>query len=316
MPRLSLSRPSLTRLSLLLALSAAALPRAGAAPARPSPAKPAPAASVNPAPYLRQLGRIGGNLRDFQATLDARMVEPGSKRALTFKLNVAARLPDSVRMDVVQSNNGMFRGWKFARVGPSVRVYDPISERATSMDIAKVTGKQPIRMDLGIDLFAGIFRPNNFTPASARRTTLAGKPAVLLKLLPKPGFNDPKAVLKLTHILLWMDPVKKAPLLQESYGIPPMRRGGSGPMKLLTAKFLSTKPAGPGLWYPDQIQVTRAASPLDEDAPRSIRLRLARVNGTLVPTEVTAVGRGSSSMRYINLRVNAGLPASTFRPGA
>lgn len=278
-------------------------------------AKPAPKpAAVNPAPYIRQLGLIGGNLRDIQATLDVRMGERGEK-PMTFKLNVAFRMPDSVRMDVLSSSNGMFRGWKFARVGPKVQLYDPISERATSTDLARLTGRQPIRMDIGVDMFAGIFRPNNYRVASAAPAPLNGKKTVLLKLIPKPGFNDPKSVIKLSHILVWMDPARKVPLRQESYGWPNFRSATGKVMRLITGDYVSFKPGGGGVWYPDLIRMTRQRAGGRDDAPANVQLKLARLNGVLVPTEITASGgHGASLMRYSNIRVNAGLPASTFNP--
>jgi outer membrane lipoprotein-sorting protein len=283
----------------------------------PAIAKPAPPKKPDPAPYMRQLSRIGGELRDFQAMLDANIVEPGSPQPTTFRIRVAARMPDSVRMDVLESNKGLFRGWKFARVGSSVRVYDPISERSTAMDLRQMTGRQPIRMDLGIDMAAGIFRPNNFIPTVVGPTTLDGKPALLFKLKPKPSVNDPASVVKLSYILLWMDPVKKAPLKQESWGWPPRhaRAPVGDPIRLLTTVFEAFKPAGAGLWYPSQVKLLRSPSGGDRHAPSLVQLKLARVNGTLVPTEVSAKGGGGSSLfRYSDIRVNAGLPANAFRP--
>ncbi|MBW3622515.1 MAG: hypothetical protein KY468_03790, partial [Armatimonadetes bacterium] len=105
------------------------------------PAAPAKALKVNPAPYTRHLGLIGGNLRDIQAILDARMGENG-KKPMTFKVRVAAQMPDSVRMYVLSSSNGLFQGWKFARCGSNVRLYEPISERTTMTANSTVTAKE------------------------------------------------------------------------------------------------------------------------------------------------------------------------------
>jgi outer membrane lipoprotein-sorting protein len=268
---------------------------------------------------MRQLGLIGGEIRDFQAMMDATLTEPGSSQPTTFRIRVSAKMPDSVRMDVLSSNKGLFRGWKFARVGSSVRVYDPISERSTSMDLRKMTGRQPIRMDLGIDMAAGIFRPNHFIPSVVGPSTAAGEPAVLFKLKPKPSLNDPAAVVKVAYILLWMDPVKKVPVKQETWGWPPEKsRGRVGdPIRLLTTVFEAFRSGGAGLWYPTQVRLLRSRNSEDRHAPSFVQLKLARINGTLVPTEISAKGRGGSSvLRYSAIKVNKGLPANVFNPGS
>ncbi|MBW3624613.1 MAG: outer membrane lipoprotein-sorting protein, partial [Armatimonadetes bacterium] len=234
------------------------------------------------------------------------------------KVRLAAHIPDIVRMDVLSSRNGLFQGWKFALVGRNVRLYDPISERSTMTDISKVTGRQPIRMDIGVEMFAGIFRPQNYTVTASSMTKLEGKPAVQLTLKPKPGFNDPKSFVRLSHILVWMDPAKKVPLRQVSYGYLPRNvpgvKGG-GLVRLVEARFGAFQPAGGGVWYPTQVRMVREHARRHDDAPTNVTLQLTRVNGVLVPRQLSASGgEGSSVLRYSNIRVNTGLPASTFHP--
>lgn len=296
------------------------LPAAGGGSAlaarKPAPKKAAPAAKVNPAPYIQQLSRIGGDLRDFQALVDARMGEPG-KKPMTFKVRLGMKMPDSVRMDVLSSSNGLFRGWKLARVGNSARLYDPISERSTSTDLSRLTGKQPIRMDLGVDMFAGIFRPRNYTVVSAVPAKLNGQKTVQLRLKPKPGFNNPDSVVKLSHILVWMDPAKKVPLKQESYGwLPKGVPGVNGNrlVRLVEARFSNFKPAGGGVWYPTLVQMVRERPAKWDDSPNSVRLRLTRVNGVLVPQETVTVGGETNQIRFSNIRVNTGLTSVYFNP--
>ena len=306
----------LSALPLTAALIGAAWAGGGlshAAP-KPSPKKTSPA-RVDPAPYLRQLSRIGGDLRDLQALVDVRMGEAG-KKPLSFTVRMAMKMPDSVRMDVLSSSNGLFRGWKLARVGSSARLYDPISERATSTDLSRLTGRQPIRMDLGVDMFAGIFRPQNYTVGPASMTRLDGKPAVLLKMVPKPGFNNPRSVVKISHILVWMDPARKVPLRQESFGWLP--RGvpgvnGAKLARLITGRFRSFKPAGNGVWYPDRVEMVRERSAEWDDTHR-VQMRLTRVNGVLVPVESVAVGGETNQVRLSQIRVNTGLSDAYFNP--
>jgi hypothetical protein len=167
-----------------------------------------------------------------------------------------------------------------------------------------------------VDMFAGIFRPYNYTP-SATLTKLNGKPAVLLKLVPKPGFNNPKAVVKLSHILVWMDPARKVPLRQESFGwlpngVPGVRGGRL--TRLVTGRFVSFKPGGGGVWYPDRIEMVRTRPARWDDSPNRVVLRLTRVNNVLVPLESVTLGGDTHQMVFSNIRVNTGLADAYFNP--
>ncbi len=296
------------------AITGSALAVKAPAPA-PAPKKVASAVTVNPAPFLRQLGLIGGDLRNFQAVVDANLSDAKSSKPMSFRLKVAVRFPDSVRMDVVSSSNGLFRGYKFSRMGSAVRVYDPISERVTDLNLATITGRQPIRMDLGIDLLAGIFRPRNYEVTQSGKTTLNGKPAVFMRLIPRRGYVPPQSILRLSHMMVWMDPVKRAPLKQESYGSEARLRGGYAPVKkLFTITFSRLTSGGAGLWYPAQVDI-RTEHPKG-GAPKVTHSTLIRVNGCLVSKTVsTEGGDGALQLTYSAIQVNQGLPPDTFNPG-
>lgn len=285
-------------------------PATTAAPAKPS--KP----QIKAAPYLTQLARIGGNLRDVQAVLEGRSTKGSGKKPDTFKAKFYMKLPNSFRFDVLDSSNGMFKNWKLAIVGNNVSYYDPISERASTVNIQRMIGFTPLRMDLGVNMFAGIFRPQNYTVQEARPAKLNGQNTMFLRLKPKPKFSTIKEIdnsMRLSHILVWMDPAKKIPLKEERYGWLSLRNTDKKVDLLASATYGGYRPAGAGVWYPSVVEMTRKMRMFK--TPSKVQIRLMRVGNVLFPAEMsTTSGEGTSTIRYSQVRVNTNMPASTFRP--
>jgi outer membrane lipoprotein-sorting protein len=284
------------RLALLLAVSAMA-PTPSLTPAQRSLAQR----------VLQRLAAADGRLHDFQAISDVTITGPQPNGpSTTFRLRVAAKMPDMVRMDVLRSSILFFNGASFARTGSKVWIRNPASEQVSQADVRQLTGREPIRLDLGLGMMGALANPALYPVTDASTTKLGGVPAyrIELKIASQAG-----AVVRLGRMVLWVDARRLVPLRQDTYT--------SNGRLFLSARFGDPRRVGPGLWVPGRVDVTHKHQ-IEENGeePHTVTMLLARVNGVLVPTQLTARGpHGQTIIRYSDIKVNTGVPNGTFRLG-
>jgi outer membrane lipoprotein-sorting protein len=257
---------------------------------------------------LERLERAVGRVTDFQAVTDVNMRGADSDSSpLTFRLRVKARLPDKVRMDVLQSSFPLFKGWSFARDGTRVWMTDPVSERTSATDVKRLTGREPIRLDVGMSAMGALLNPSQHKVLGITSVKIDGVPAYRLRL----GVATNRHwTVPLGSLLLWVDAKRTVPLRQDALAT-------DGKL-LFSTQFSAFKEVSPGLWVPGRAVLTHQGHPglgLDEGPGRhTVILMLERVNGFLVPVRITTEGpAGRTEIRHSQVKINSGLQDKEFR---
>jgi outer membrane lipoprotein-sorting protein len=79
---------------------------------------------------------------------------------ITEKARVTLKMPDKLRVEIVESNIPLFQGWVIVRNGDRAFTYDPLGERMAEVDLRSVTQKDPARLDTVFTIWAVFFQQN------------------------------------------------------------------------------------------------------------------------------------------------------------
>lgn len=77
---------------------------------------------------------------------------------ITEKAKLALKMPDKLRVEIVESNVPLFQGWIFVRNGDRAFTYDPLGERTAEIDLKGGAEKDQARLDTTFTIWALFFR--------------------------------------------------------------------------------------------------------------------------------------------------------------
>jgi outer membrane lipoprotein-sorting protein len=102
---------------------------------------------------------------------------------ITEKAKLALKMPDKLRVEIVESNIPLFQGWVIIRNGDRAFTYDPLGERTAEIDLKGGAEKDQARLDTTFTIWALFFRQSLYDIRYVESNRRAGRTAHRLALI-------------------------------------------------------------------------------------------------------------------------------------
>jgi outer membrane lipoprotein-sorting protein len=206
-----------------------------------------------------RLARIGAGWSDFSCRTEFRILGPEGKAKEKMKeqglplvqltgdaeLRIWAKRPDKARVEIVRCTVSVLNGLVFVWNGTEMAVYDPVSMRTITSDMAAVLGAQPNKMDTSFGIVDYMMNLSYYDAKLLGTTRLDGVECYRVQLKHK-GVESMIMGGAISKTDLYVDTKRLVPVREELYA-----PNGDVFMRIFCKDIREVKP---GLWAPMTIE--------------------------------------------------------------